>query len=65
MSLNEALDRVRKRLEELSSDIDNMRGTLRDIVKSSRPKPFKRIVEKRIQSLRPLERLKKREGELG
>jgi hypothetical protein len=60
MSLDEALEKVRKRLEELSTDIGKMKKTSREVIKTSRPKPLRQFLESRVDSFRPLKLLEKR-----
>jgi prefoldin subunit 5 len=60
MSLDEALEKVRKRLEELSTDIGKMRETSREVIKASRPKPLRQFLESRVENLRPRKFLEKR-----
>jgi hypothetical protein len=65
MSLNEALEKVRKRLEELTSDINKLRETSREVIKTSRPKPLKHFLESRFEKIRPIkflgEKMEKKE----
>jgi hypothetical protein len=63
LSFSEPLDKVRKRIEELLEDVHRTRESIREIIKSSRPKPLKKFVEKKVESFRPLRVLRKRAEE--
>jgi hypothetical protein len=60
-SLKEALERVRKRVEELTSDVHETVESTHSLVKTTRPKPLRTFVERRLEGfkdVRPLKRLR-------
>ncbi|MEM2291650.1 MAG: hypothetical protein QXX41_00070 [Nitrososphaerota archaeon] len=59
-SLKEAFERIRKRVEELTTDVHETLESAHSLVRSARPKPFRALVERRLENIRPLRRLKER-----
>lgn len=52
MSLREALEKIRKNVEDLAGDIRASKESLFGIFEASRPTPIRNMVKKRIRSLR-------------
>jgi len=58
LAVKDALEKIKKTVEEISSDFRESREKIRDTIEAVRPRPIKRIIERRF---RPL--FKKRERE--
>jgi flagellar biosynthesis chaperone FliJ len=56
--LKEAIERVRKRLEELTTDIHETVESTHSLIKTARPKPLRTFMEKKLERIRPLKRLR-------
>lgn len=56
--MKEAIERVRKRIEELTSDIHETVESTHSLVKTARPKPVRIFMERRLENVRPLKRLR-------
>lgn len=60
MSLKDALDRVLKKIRDLSGDVKSSKDSLMDVVGSTRPRPIRNFVRKRVESIRPLRKKEER-----
>jgi len=65
LSFKEPIDKIRKRVEELVTGVQETTQSIRELIRASRPKPFKTFISKKIDELRPLQRLRKRVEEEG
>lgn len=63
MSLKEALENIRKRIDELTRDVHETMEATHSLVKTARPKPLRALLEKRMEDIRPLRRLRKNREE--
>jgi signal transduction histidine kinase len=56
--LKEAIEKVRRRLEELTADIHETVESTHSLIKTARPKPLRTFMERRLENIRPLKRLR-------
>lgn len=63
MSFKEPIEKIRKRVEELVTGVQETTQSIRELIRTTRPKPLKTFVSQKIDELRPLRRLRKRAEE--
>jgi len=61
--LRDAIERVRKRLEDLASEMHETVESTHSLLKTVRPKPVRIFMERRLSNFRPLKRLREKRKE--
>jgi len=58
MALKDTSENLRKKVAEITGDVQSTRQSLRDTVREIRPKPVRNFIERKTGTIRPFKRLR-------